>query len=117
MCLPSLMRALIQLVTDLVHNHFGVGIGGKGETQFALLFAQGLVVFDNAIVDDRDLVAADVWMGITFAGFAVVRPARVRNTGFADYRLPIIGVGQLHDLSVGTNPFQLCAFIQNHQTG
>ena len=98
-------------------DHLGVGIGRENKTLLGLLLAQYLMVFDDAIVDNRHLIAADVRMGVTLGGLVVRRPASVRDAGASGYRPPVKGISQFNDFSGGANPIQFGAIVQNHQTG
>jgi hypothetical protein len=59
---------------------FGVGIGGKDVALGRQVAAQAFVVFDDAVMNDRDR-AGNVRVGIALAGYAVGRPAGVGNAG------------------------------------
>ena len=67
----------LQVVVDLMRDDLGVGVRGKAVTRLGLDPSQGLMVLDDAIVHHRHRAAADVWVGIAFAGFAMSRPAGV----------------------------------------
>ena len=71
---------LLQVVVNAVSDHFGVGLGRElvaGSLQFR---AQLFVVFDDAVVDERDAVPGDVRVRIALARHAVRGPAGVRYT-------------------------------------
>ena len=109
--------ALIEVAVDLVRNDFGIGIRGKTETLLFLRSAQCLVVLDNAVVDHRDPVAADVRVGVVLTGLAVGRPAGVRNAARSVHRMQIEGPGQLGDLSGGAQTLELRGPVEHRQPG
>ena len=78
-------------IADENRQHFGVGLAGEGVAFFSEELFQGRVVFDDAVVNQRDFPAIiDVWVGVDFIGNAVRRPARVSHAqvGRWQSRLP-----------------------------
>ena len=71
------------MAVDKMGDDFGVGIAVEGVAARAQLVADFLVVFDDAVVDDGDAVAAHMRVGIAFAWHAVRRPAGVGNAARA----------------------------------
>src|SRR3569623_2458952 len=71
--------ALFEMIVDLVHHHYRVGLGGEFVSGLALKRAQAFVVLDDAVVHHRHGLAADVRMGIGLGGLAVRGPPRVRD--------------------------------------
>src|SRR5690606_19520311 len=65
---------LLVVVGQQVGDHFGVGFRGEGVAEFGQPFAQGAVVFNDAVVDDGQPLG-EVWVGVTLGGFAMGGPA------------------------------------------
>ncbi len=86
------IRALLEVVINPVHDHFGVGLGIEFMSRGDLLGAQFLVVFDDAVVHQCDLFAAQVGMGIIDGGLAVGSPASVRDAETTAMRGRLQGV-------------------------
>jgi hypothetical protein len=65
-----------------MREHFGIGFGGEMVFAFPqerVLYL--LVIFNHAIMDDRELAAfVKVRVRILIGGFAVCRPTRVANS-------------------------------------
>ncbi|MNY62550.1 hypothetical protein D3C86_1993820 [compost metagenome] len=62
---------------EQVDDDFGVGIGAELVAQVLELRAQLLVVFDDAVVHHRQLVAREMRVGVALARRAVGGPAGV----------------------------------------
>ncbi len=71
---------------DQVNDHLGVGLGNEPVPGLAQAFAQPLVVFDDAVVHQRQAVCAQLWVGIHFAWTPMGCPASMGNTGHAEQR-------------------------------
>ena len=72
------VTAFLEQVVNQVHHDFGVGFRQKLVALGDQLFAQFLVIFDDAIVHQRD-VAGCVGMGVFVGGHAVGSPAGMGN--------------------------------------
>ena len=77
------VQVVAVMAVDKMGDDFGVGITMEGVAARAQLVADFLVVFDDAVVDDGDAVAAHMRVGIAFAWHAVRRPAGVGNAACA----------------------------------
>ena len=60
-----------------LRDNFGIGIGDKGSALCDELLFDLLVIFNDAVMDERDLLAASVRVRIDIRGFAVGGPAGV----------------------------------------
>src|ERR1017187_5998611 len=70
---------LIMLAND-VGEHFGVGLGGKRVAFGEKPFLEKQVVFDHAVMNERNLAGLiEVWVGIGVGWRSMRRPARVAN--------------------------------------
>ena len=74
---------LAVVAVDEVGDGFGVGVGGEGVARRLQFVADFLVVFDDAVVDDGDVTAAHVRVGVGFARHAVCRPTGVGDAAVA----------------------------------
>ena len=74
---------LAVVAVDEVGDGFGVGVGGEGVARRLQFVADFLVVFDDAVVDDGDVAAAHLRVGVGFARHAVRRPAGVGDAAVA----------------------------------
>ena len=67
-------------IVDKMRNGFGVGLGLELITMRFKAFAQFLVVFNDAVVNDCNLaLAAEMRMRVAVGRFAVSRPAGVAD--------------------------------------
>ncbi|RMU33852.1 hypothetical protein ALP32_04531 [Pseudomonas avellanae] len=96
------IRRVLEFVVQQVNDDFGVGIGHEHVTQAFELFAQGLVVFDDAVVDNCQRVSREVRVCITLARRAMRGPAGVSNAQAADQWLAGQRLFQLADLAGAT---------------
>ena len=60
---------------DEMNDHLGVGLGDEPVSLLLQPRAQGLEVFDDAVVHHRDLIVADVGMRVGGCRRAMRRPA------------------------------------------
>ncbi|EHM55865.1 hypothetical protein HMPREF9080_00374 [Cardiobacterium valvarum F0432] len=77
------VQVVAVMAVDEVGDDFSVGVAVEGVAARAQLVADFLVVFDDAVVDDGDAIAAHMRVGIPFAWHAVRRPAGVGNAARA----------------------------------
>ncbi|MCY1398324.1 hypothetical protein D9M71_133530 [compost metagenome] len=106
-----------QLVVQQMDDDFGVGVRGEDITLGLELLTQSFVVFDDAVVDDRQLLAGEVRVGIALAGGAVGGPAGVGDAQATDQRLLGQGLLQLGDLAGTTAAIQLTVIGEDGHTG
>ena len=66
-------------LVNQMHHCLGVGLGGEHIALGDQVLPQCLIVFDDAIVHERNAARRQVGMRIAFAGFAVGSPARMRD--------------------------------------
>jgi hypothetical protein len=100
-----------------MRDDLGVGFRRERVTQPLKIGAQLFVIFDDAVVHDRQAIVRHVRMRIAFRGHAMRRPAGVRD---ADIAVRVIGVdGVLEDLDLadGAQPLQLLRAIENRDAG
>ena len=76
----QIMPLLHQMINQ-VGNRFGIRFRYKLITLTAQFLAQGFVVFNNAVVHNRQFGARKVGVRVQFCGFAVGGPASVSNAG------------------------------------
>ena len=105
------------MAVDLVDHHFGVGLGGEAVAGAFQLPAHGLVVLDDAVVDDGDLVAGDVGMGVFVGRAAVGGPAGVGDAGAAGDGRLLQGFGQLGHLARAADPMELAVVAEHGDAG
>ena len=77
---------ILEFVVQQVSDDFGVGVRGEHITQGLELFAQGFVVFDDAVVHHRE-VTGEMRVSIALARCAVGRPAGVGDADETRRRL------------------------------
>ena len=108
--------AVVEMV-DQMGDDFGVGLAFKVVAAGAQLAAQRVVVFDDAVVDERDAVAAEVRVRVDHRRRAVRGPACVRDAGEAFES----GVGhlarQLGDAANAARPLQRAIGMHGHAAG
>src|ERR1700733_14537336 len=104
------------MMMNAVRNDLGVGFRRKAVSQAFKCSAQRLVVFDDAVVDDGDIAARNMGMGIFSGGYAVGRPARMRNADRARDRLRVERILKDLDLADGTQSRQF-PVIEDGQSG
>ena len=66
-------------------HHLCVGVGNAGPPLFCQLLSQRAVIFNNAVVNDRDALVNDMRMGIYDRRLAMGRPACMGDPGAALY--------------------------------
>ena len=89
------------MLADQMRQHFSIGIGGEIVTAFALqLFAQRRVIFDHAVVHERDFSAlVKMRMRVFIGHFPVGSPARVADAVLPAGRFLGHEFGQVRDPS------------------
>src|SRR5690606_17092962 len=70
------VRFLLVVVGQQVGDYFGVSFRGEGIAELDESFAQLVVIFDDAVVDDGQAFG-QVRVGVVFGGLAVRGPAGV----------------------------------------
>src|SRR5690606_7339797 len=105
------------IVMHQVGNHFGVGVGIEPVAGLFQLFAQGGVVFNNAVVSHGQVVIGNMRVGVAFAGFAVGGPAGVSNAGTARCRAVGQGIGEFLDLAQASQALQFTGAIDYRHPG
>ena len=93
-------HALLQVQIDELRDRFGIGFGGEFLAGGFQLRAQGGMVFDDAVMHDRDTRGA-VRMGVAFGRCAVGCPARVADTGGAGERRFVEQGSEVGQLAAG----------------
>ena len=93
---------------DAMRNDFGVGFRGESVAEILEVSAQRFVIFDDAVVHDRDAVARYVRMGIFGGRHAMGGPARMRNADRAADGVCVEGVLQRLDLAHGAQARRVC---------
>ena len=91
--------ALLQVLVHEVRRDLGVGLRLELVALRDELGLDGLVVFDDAVVDHRDAIARDVRVRVRLCDAAVSGPARVRDTEPAAGRRVGELLLELHDLA------------------
>src|SRR5262249_14054104 len=82
------------MMGDELGDHFRVGIAAEDHPLLLEVALQGGVIFDDAVMDDRDqAVAADMGMGVRVCGGSVRRPAGVTDAVAARGR-PLFQIAQ-----------------------
>src|SRR5690606_37565651 len=89
---------------------------GEGVAEFGQPFAQGAVVFNDAVVDDGQPLG-EVWVGVTLGGFAMGGPAGVGDAQVALDGFCGQGVFQLYDLANGAGTLDALAGDQDSDSG
>ena len=72
---------LAQIVFDLMHRHFGVGIRGEAKALGQLPFAQVVMILDDAVVHNSDRFVTNMGVRVRLGRLPVRCPPRMRNTG------------------------------------
>ncbi|MNQ83516.1 hypothetical protein D3C85_985990 [compost metagenome] len=98
----SQVDQFFELVIEQVSDHFGIGVGGEHVTQCLELFAQGFVVFDDAVVHHGQ-IAGEVRVSVAFTGCAVGCPTGVGNPQATCQRLSFQSLLQFADLARTTH--------------
>lgn len=93
---------LIEMVEKL-RDDLTVGLGGEMHALFLQILAQLHVVFDDAVVDERDLaVLADMRVRVGVIRLAVGRPAGMADAGHPMQRRAVIGhLDQILETALG----------------
>ena len=86
--LHRLLRGLtrLDLFADEVRDHLGVGLAGERAAPRDQFLSQRLEIFDDAVVDHRDMVGG-VRVRVVRGRTAMRRPARVRDPDAARQRI------------------------------
>src|SRR3569623_1348601 len=106
-----------EVIMNLVHYHFGVGLGGELITGPALHGPQRLVNIDDAVVHHGHGVAANVRMGVGLGGLAVGGPAGVGDAAAAVEALLAGERFDLAHLAGRAHPIEGIVVIQHHYAG
>ena len=89
-----------QMMMNAVRNHLGIGFRVESIAQSRQFNAQGLVIFDDAVVHDGDAALRDMRVRVFRGGHAVSGPASV---GDADRSVQRLGIERvLEDLTLPT---------------
>ena len=110
------VRLFLELVRQQMGDDLGVGVRAERITQGFQLFAQGLVVLDDAVVHHRD-VTGKMRVGVAFARRAMGRPTGVGNTETAGQRVFGQRSFQLADLARTAHALQGFVVGVNRHTG
>ena len=100
------------MAVNLVDHHLRVCFGSELVAGLPLLRAQGLVVLDDAVMDQGDAILADMGMGVVDAGTAMGGPAGVGYAGVAAQWGAGNGLRQFVDLA--PHPAALEAALVKH---
>ena len=106
-------EAAVQIMIDLMGDHLRVRLGGEFVALRLLRLAQPLVILDDAVVHHRHGLAANVGMGIGFAGHAMGGPAGMGDADAAMQGAFLQGLGQGGHLARHAHAAQGAAFVQN----
>ena len=91
---------------DQVRDDFGIGLRDEAIAPLFEPLAQRLEILDDSVMDDRDLVMADVRMRVGRRGRAMRCPARVRDTGRAHSARRVRLRREIGDASRADQPLQ-----------
>jgi len=105
------------MMVNLMHHHFGVGLGGKFVAFLNLKGTQHIMVLDDAVMHHGHGLAADVGMGVGPGGFTVGGPASMGDAAAAAQLLVLDQLLHLPDLAGGPRPLQAIILIQHHHAG
>ncbi len=106
--------ALVEVVVNLMHDYLGIGLRVTADL---LLFAKFVVVFDDAVVDQRHALVTDMRMRVLLTRNSVRGPAGMRDAGHAADRILLQCTGQLGDLADLAYTFQQCIITLHRHTG
>ena len=107
-----------QIFLNKVGEHFGIGLAAKGVPGCLESIAQRNVIFDDAVVDDRDLRAAiQMRMRVDIGGASVRRPARVPETRETGERLREQPLREPVELSLGFRARKHALAIEHGDSG
>ena len=101
------IRGRGRVMVDAMRDDFGIRFRGEAIAQVLELRAQRLVIFDDAVVHDRDPAARNVRVSICRGRNSMSRPAGVRNTDRSMDRLSIQRVLEDFDFADRAQPPQL----------
>ena len=101
---------------DARRDDLGVGVGEKLVTEALLLRPHLGEVLDDAVVHHRDLVAADMGMGIGLIGYAVGRPAGMGNADGPMHCVVLQQRIQGRHLAGGANPGDGVRAVDDRET-
>ncbi|MNF78588.1 hypothetical protein D3C84_607760 [compost metagenome] len=99
-----------------MRDDFGVGVRGEHVTQACKLRAQGLVVFDNAVVHNRQ-ITGKMRVGITLARRTVCGPTGMGNPQAANQRTLGQRLFQFADLARTTQALELLVIGVDRHAG
>ncbi len=102
---------------DTVRDDLRVGFRHELVAQLGQVGAQLGVIFDDAVMDDRQTVVRDVRVRVALGGGAVGRPTGVGNTDLAPRRLLFDGLLERADLADGPQAHQVAGAVQDGETG
>ena len=88
-------------------HHLRVCLGIKAETCINEIGAQIRVVFNDAVMNERHIVAGDMGMSVDLAGRAVGGPAGMGNADETTQRLLVQGVLQRLNLAQAAHPVEM----------
>jgi hypothetical protein len=74
---------ILELIVDQMDDDFGISLRSELIAFGSQFFAQGFVVFDDAVVDQGHDTAGNVGMSVAFARNAMGRPTRMGDAGRA----------------------------------
>ena len=98
-------------------DDFGIGLGRELIAERDQFITQLFVIFDDAVVNDRDAVARDVRMRVALRGHAVSGPARVCDAEVARSRRFGDGVLQHLHLADRAHSAQLARASEHRDSG
>ena len=101
---------------NAMRDDFGVGVRGEVITRSTQLGTQGLVVFDDAVVHDREPIRRNMRMRIALGRHAMGRPASVRDADGAVSRGGVDGVLQHLHLAHRTHALERARAIEHGDT-
>ena len=79
---------------DEVSHHLGVSVGNTSPALAGYLFTKRAVIFDNAVVNDRDALVNDMRMSINDRWLAMGRPTCVGDPCATLNRCPKLSLFQ-----------------------
>ena len=105
-------------IFDELHEHLGVGLGAEGITLLHESCFEDGVVLDDAVMDDRQALGLGV-MGVRIngAGFAVGRPARMRDTDRSARVFVRAESLEFGDLALGFVDIELSLLVDERHAG
>ncbi len=107
--------AVVQVVHQ-VGDDLGVGLAGEFIAALLQFGAQLVVVFDDAVVHQRNAVAAEVRVRVVYFGCAVRGPARVGDAGAGSNAILGHAGFQLGHAGSAARALELAALVHRHAT-